>query len=165
MTIRFTTVDDISVLLSLFEQARTFMRTHGNVTQWVNGYPSREVVEDDIAKQQSYVCEQDGEIMGSFVMMRGEEVTYRVIEGAWKNDLPYVTAHRVVSSGKQRGMGTLMLQWVCEQEGNVRGDTHADNLPMQRAFENAGFERCGKVWMLDGTERIAYHRIPKEEHP
>lgn len=41
---------------------------------------------------------------------------------------------------------------------NLRGDTHERNLPMRRAFERNGFERCGTIWVEDGTPRIAYQK-------
>jgi hypothetical protein len=32
----------------LFDIARSVMRNTGNMEQWTNGYPSQEVIEDDI---------------------------------------------------------------------------------------------------------------------
>ena len=29
---------------------------------------------------------------------------------------------------------------------------------MRRAFERNGFERCGTIWVEDGTPRIAYQK-------
>jgi RimJ/RimL family protein N-acetyltransferase len=50
------------------------------------------------------------------------------------------------------------LTWCLEQRGNIRIDTHDDNLPMQRALEKNGFVPCGRIWCEDGTPRIAYQR-------
>lgn len=41
----------------------------------------------------------------------------------------------------------------------VRLDTHADNVPMQRAAEVLGFQRCGTIWVEDGSPRIAYELL------
>ena len=38
----------------------------------------------------------------------------------------------------------------------MRGDTHEDNLPMQRVLEKNGFQRCGTIFVEDGSPRIAY---------
>ena len=46
--IRRSTVADVDVLLALADEARATMRASGNMNQWVNGYPSREVFESDI---------------------------------------------------------------------------------------------------------------------
>lgn len=88
----------------------------------------------------------------------GEDPTYRVIDGAWKNDRPYATLHRVASSGKKRGMVDVIVKWAFSRHPNLRGDTHERNLPMRRAFERNGFERCGTIWVEDGTPRIAYQK-------
>jgi hypothetical protein len=42
---------------------------------------------------------------------------------------------------------------------DLRMDTHRDNQPMQRFLEKKDFEGCGIVFVEDGSERIAYHKI------
>ena len=159
MEIRHATNRDLAVLEELFANARRFMAEKGNPNQWWGGYPKRELLEADIVKEQLYVCEEDGHIYAAFVMAVGEDPTYQVIEGAWKNDLPYVTLHRIASTGEKRGMMDLIARWAFEQHANVRGDTHELNLPMRNAFERNGFEYCGTIWVDDGTPRMAYHKV------
>ena len=48
---------DVQRQLELFDIARSVMRNTGNMEQWTNGYPSQEVIEDDIVAGNSYVCE------------------------------------------------------------------------------------------------------------
>ena len=163
MTIRKTTLADMDQLMALFANARQFMADHGNAAQWWGGYPTREMIEGDIDREQSYVCEDDGHIYASFMMMTGDEPTYQVIEGAWKNDLPYATLHRIASTGEKRGMVDLIVEYAYQQHGNLRGDTHELNVPMQKAFERNGFLRCGTIWVADGSPRIAYHKTEKVE--
>ena len=38
----------------------------------------------------------------------------------------------------------------------IRMDTHEKNLSMQQACERLGFQRCGVIYVADGTPRIAY---------
>ena len=159
MEIRHARSKDMEKLLALFAGARQFMAEKGNPNQWWGGYPARELLESDIAKQQLYVCEEDGNLYAAFVMAVGEDPTYQLIEGAWKNDLPYVTLHRIASTGEKRGMMDLIARWAFEQHANVRGDTHELNLPMRNAFERNGFEYCGTIWVDDGTPRRAYHKV------
>ena len=159
MEIRHAVPQDMNSLLELFAGARRFMAEKGNPNQWWGGYPTRELLESDMAVQQLYVCEEAGHIYAAFVMAVGEDSTYQVIEGAWKNDLPYVTLHRIASTGEKRGMVDLIVRWTFEQHANVRGDTHELNLPMRHAFERNGFEYCGTIWVDDGTPRMAYHKV------
>ena len=158
MTIRNATLADMEQLLPLFANARRFMADNGNAGQWWGGYPTAAMLEEDIALGRSYVCEEDGHIYASFVLMDGDEPTYQVIEGAWKNDLPYGTLHRIASSGEKRGMMDRIVAYAYDRFGNLRGDTHENNLPMQKAFERNGFERCGIIHVADGSPRIAYQK-------
>ena len=158
MNIRHAAHADLPALMELFAGARRFMAENGNPDQWWGGYPPAEMLETDIRAEQLYVCEEDGEIHAAFVLAIGDDPTYQVIEGAWKDDRPYGTLHRIASSGKKRGMVDVIVSWAFEKTGNLRGDTHELNLPMQKAFERNGFERCGIIYVADGTPRIAYHK-------
>ena len=163
MIIRKTVLSDMDQLMALFANARRFMADHGNAGQWWGGYPTQAMIEEDIALGQSYVCEEDGHIYASFVMMTGDEPTYQRIEGAWKNDLPYGTLHRIASSGEKRGMVDMIVEWAFARCGNIRGDTHVLNIPMQKAFERNGFQHCGTIWVADGSPRMAYYKTGKAE--
>lgn len=165
MNIRNATLADLEQLLPLFANARRFMADNGNAGQWWGGYPTQSMLEEDIALGRSYVCEEDGHIYASFVLMGGEEPTYQVIEGAWKNSLPYGTLHRIASSGEKRGMMDMIVDWAFRRYGNLKGDTHEKNLPMQKAFERNGFERCGIIHVADGSPRIAFQKTGGKKMP
>lgn len=158
MNIRKATKDDLNRILSIYENARSFMADSGNPDQWGNAYPPQEQVEADIASGDFYVCEADGCIHAAFWFAIGEDPTYGVIDGAWKNDEPYAVLHRVASSGAKRGMMDVIVRWASEKASNLRADTHEKNLPMQRALERNGFERCGIIYVRPGAPRIAYHK-------
>ena len=159
MEIRHAQPQDMPSLMTLFANARRFMAEHGNPNQWWGGYPTREMLESDMEKDQLYVCAEDGHIYAAFVMAEGEDPTYQVIEGAWKNAHPYVTLHRIASSGERRGMMDEIVRWTFCQHSNVRGDTHELNWPMRNAFLRNGFEYCGTIWVDDGTPRMAFHKV------
>ena len=158
MNIRNAVSADLPRVLALFANARRFMAQNGNPDQWAGGYPSQELLEQDIARNRLYVCEENEALHAAFVLALGDDPTYAVIEGAWKNERPYGTLHRIASSGERRGMADAIIDWAFQKTGNLRGDTHEKNLPMQRAFERNGFERCGVIWVEDGTPRIAYQK-------
>lgn len=161
MIIRPTALKDIPLVMGIYEYARNFMRANGNATQWVNGYPSEELIRQEIMDNHSFVCiGKEGEIFGTFCFILGDDPTYRQIyEGAWLNDEPYGVIHRMATSGKQKGVADACLDWCMEQSKNIRVDTHKDNLVMQHILEKHGFRRCGIIYVRDGTERIAYQRL------
>ena len=160
MEIRKTTEDDIDRVTEIYAIARQYMRDHGNATQWVGGYPSRELVADDVRRGVGYVgVDDDGEIVMAFAFIIGDDPTYDVIEdGGWLNDEPYGTIHRLGSSGKYHGILRRCVDYCFSRIGNLRLDTHADNATMHAAAAALGFTRCGTIYCVDGTPRTAYQR-------
>lgn len=137
------------------------MRENGNHQQWVNGYPSRELVRRDIDSGVCYVGEDtDGDVVMAFAFIIGEDPTYTLIEdGEWLNDSPYGTIHRLGSTGKYSGMLRECVEFCFTKVNNLRLDTHIANLPMRQATERLGFIRCGVIYCQDGTAREAYQLI------
>ena len=162
MNIRLAHHDELDEILSIFDTARTFMRNHGNLTQWSNGYPSRELLITDIRQKQLFVCEQNGHLCGVFAFILGEDPTYTVIEnGSWPNSEPYGTIHRIASNGQQKGVLSAAVNFALQYCSNLRADTHADNTVMQNALLKLHFTYCGIIYVSDGTPRLAYHYIKK----
>lgn len=160
VTIRKTEETDIDEMMKIYAYARTFMAENGNPHQWADaGYPAREVIEEDIAKERSYVCVKEDQIVGTFMYFEGIEPTYLELEeGEWRNEEPYGVVHRIASAEGTKGVASFCLTWAYEKCRNLRIDTHHDNTPMQGLLNKLGFYRCGIVHMEDGTERIAFQK-------
>lgn len=161
MIIRKATAADIDGIMTCYEAARQIMRASGNHTQWINGYPSREQVAEDIACGVSHVGEDaEGRIAMAFAFIIGDDPAYSVIEdGRWLNSLPYGTIHRLGSNGMHHGILRMCVDFCMQKIDNIRLDTHADNRIMQHASEKLGFKRCGIIYCIDdGSPRIAYQR-------
>ena len=94
---------------------------------------------------------------GVFVLIDGLEPTYQYIEdGNWLNDEPYITLHRIASDGKIHGVFKSAIDYCKSICVNIRIDTHNNNKIMQKQIEKNGFERCGTIYVKDGSPRIAY---------
>lgn len=159
MKVRNTRIEDLAEVMEIYAGARKFMAQTGNPTQWGDGHPREELIREDIRKGISYVAEQDGEIETVFVYFEGDDPTYHYIEnGAWLKDAPYGVIHRIASKGKVKGAGSWCLQWGFSQCGNLRIDTHDDNVVMQHVLEKNGFKRCGRIYTESGSPRIAYQK-------
>ena len=164
MEIRKTTLADIPEVMEIYTIARSFMRETGNPTQWAGGYPKEELIRKDIASGDSYVAVENGRIEVVFFYRKGEDPTYKVIEdGAWLDDEPYAVLHRIASRGDVKGSGSACIQWCLAQWPNLRVDTHEDNHVMQHVLEKNGFVKCGRVYIEDGSSRIAYQQVRKEK--
>ncbi len=160
MEIRKTTMKDFDIVLEIYAQARQFMKDHGNPHQWGDNRPSKEQISDDIRHGCSYVCVEDGQILGVFYYAKTEEPTYaHIYDGAWLNQLPYGVVHRIAAPGGRKGTASFCLNWcMLKSGGNIRIDTHQDNLPMQRMLEKNGFVKCGIIRLTDGDLRLAYQK-------
>lgn len=164
MKIRKTTWNDLEILMKMYENARIFMASHGNPTQWGNSYPPGAMLCADIQNGHSYVCTEHDKIIATFYYRQGIDKTYtRIYSGQWKNDLPYGVVHRITSDGTVKGAASFCLDWALAQCGNLKIDTHRDNVIMQHMLEKNGFRYCGIIYLADGSERLAYQKQQKQE--
>ncbi len=158
MQIRRTREEDIPRLKEIFDGAKKRMAEGGNPNQWVGDYPAVELLRSDMARNASYVVEDGGEIVGTFMFFTGIEPFYeKLISGKWINEDPYGTIHRIASDGKTHGLLKTVVEYCRPICANLRLDTHPDNIPMQRAAESAGFKSCCVIPVeSDGSTRIGY---------
>lgn len=153
---------ELEQILRIYAAARSFMAQNGNGTQWGESYPLPEQLEEDIDLGRLWVvCDDEGMLHGAFAYVLGGDPAYREIDGAWLNDRPYGTIHRLAGDGGMRGIFLQCLECCTGICPNIRADTHANNRPMRHLLEKHGFVRCGTV-NLDlregDTVRIAYQR-------
>lgn len=159
MEIRKAKLADLDRILEIYAYARVFMAETGNPTQWGDGYPQKGILVEDIKKEQLYVIEEEKQIHGVFVFVIGDDPTYEIIEdGAWPSDSPYGTIHRIAGDGQGKGILRLCVDFCKKQIDTLRIDTHYDNRIMQNAIKKNGFQRCGIIYSVDGSPRIAYQR-------
>lgn len=148
---------DIPRMQEVFAIARRFMAATGNPHQWAATYPSDEQLAADIESNDSYVCTEAGRIVATFVLRGGADPTYDVIyDGAWPNDRPYATIHRIASSGEVKGVFRAAMDFALGRYSTLRIDTHRDNRVMQQAVRQAGFSYCGIIHCWNGDERLAF---------
>ena len=184
MNIRLATYEDLDALMDIFDGAKQIMRASGNLQQWNDGYPSREVVMRDIEAGHCYVmCEicdagQVGDaehIIGTMALIPGPDPTYSYIEGEWPGDEPYYVIHRIATAAPGRNVARTMFDWAFEHIGmttgslpssacqscggfsTIRIDTHRDNCIMKHILTKYGFKMCGVIYLADGAPRDAYY--------
>lgn len=157
LTIRKSTVEDIPAIQGIFALARKFMAETGNPSQWADGYPSEELLREDVSSGDSYVVVEGNDVVATFVLRGGNDPTYDVVyEGTWQNDMPYATIHRIASNGKVKGILHLAMEYALRNYDSIRIDTHRDNRVMQSAIRKEGFVYCGIIRCWNGSERLAY---------
>lgn len=177
---------DLERIMEIYRGAQEFMIASGNPDQWGRTYPDEELVRSDIGSGICFVIVSkiaaghsdrvsgvalegsldkesvdgagDEMICGVFVLTEGDEPTYRVIEdGAWLNDEPYVTIHRIAAAEGAHGIVDCAVEFAFSKADNIRIDTHEKNRTMRSRIEKNGFKRCGIIYVRGGA-RIAYQR-------
>lgn len=155
--IRLAAEEDLDTIMEIYAIARRYMAENGNATQWADSYPDRELLMRDIQSEQLFVYVENHKIHGVFAFIIGPDATYSRIEnGAWKNENLYGTIHRLASDGMIKGVFGRCVKFCKQKISNLRVDTHNDNHTMQHLIEKNGFEKCGIIYVQNGTPRIAY---------
>lgn len=158
--IRFAQEKDLEKIQEIYAYARKFMAEHGNPTQWGQTRPTEETLRKDIEKEQLYVIEEGNRLQGVFALIIGEDSTYRNIEqGGWRDDSMYGTIHRIASAPDAHGIMAQVLAFAWKKIQHLRIDTHENNQVMQHLILKNGFEKCGIIYVDDGSPRVAFEKI------
>ena len=163
MIIRHSEEKDFERMMEIYEYARGFMAETGNPNQWgPTNWPPEGLIRDDIKQGHSYVCEEDGHVVGTFYFIYGKDIeeTYvDITDGEWSSDEAYGVVHRLASDRSVKGIGTCCLEWAFEQCGHIRIDTHTDNAVMQNLLEKLGYTKRGIIYVVeDNYPRFAYDK-------
>ncbi len=163
MQIRTATTGDLDALERIYAAARRFMAENGNPTQWGDGRPTHDEIAETVRAGACLVgVDEADEPHFAFSLYTEPDPTYaRIYDGAWPNDAPYVTIHRVASDGTGHGVFASIVAFArarAERLGlhDIRIDTHEDNKTMQHLVAKAGFSYCGITHLADGDPRLAY---------
>lgn len=168
LTFRKAVPDDLPGMLALVGQARAYIATLG-IDQWQDGYPSEDILAEDIQLGRIYVYDDDGAIASITVMTEQPEPIYDTLEGEWQSNEPYLTIHRMALDDAHRhgGLAAKIVEQAVSMAKSmrlsaVRADTHRGNAVMRRFLEKSGFSERGIVTyeMKAGDPlRVAYERL------
>ena len=158
MIIRKAELNDLDEIMEIYAHARQYMCDMGNANQWKTTYPPREMIESDIGGKM-YVCVDSDTIACVFYFAQEHDPTYDIVyDGQWLNTSPYGVVHRIASSHKVKGAARFCLNWAFNQCGNLKIDTHRDNIPMQSLLTSLGFKYIGIIHLANGDERLAFQK-------
>ncbi len=167
MTFRLAEEADFPAIMELIREAQAALRAD-QVPQWQNGYPTEEIIREDIRKGENYICEEEGRLIGTMVLSFAGESTYQTIyDGQWLTEgEPYGVIHRLAVSNqrKRTGVAKSMLDQAfleCRKRKvkSLRIDTHEKNRAMRSWLEKNQFHFCGKIFLTSqGDPRVAYEQ-------
>ncbi|VTS36459.1 GNAT family acetyltransferase [Streptococcus pseudoporcinus] len=166
MDIRLAFPNEVDVIMAIIEDAKEVLAAYGS-DQWQDGYPTEDVIIEDIVDGVGYVALEDGKVIAYAAAIYGNEEAYNAIyDGQWLTDnRDYLTFHRIAVTKNIQGQGIAQTFVEGLIEGfdyeDFRCDTHEKNLAMQAILSKLGFQLCGKV-PLSGV-RLAYQKLKKED--
>lgn len=155
--------EDIVRIMEIIEEARAFQLSYGN-GQWADGYPSRPLIEEDVAAGIGYKAMVNGSMAGYLAIVTHDD-SYDTIEGRWITEGPYIALHRIAFSDEARGHGLFpslidACAPVASELGaaSIRIDTDRRNPIMQHLLGKLGFVFTGYV-LFAGDRKLAYELV------
>ena len=157
---------DLDTIMEIVLQAQNFLKKL-NINQWQNGYPTREIINQDIANDNGYVMTDEKKVIAMATVLFTKEPTYQYIfDGNWLSSKKYAVVHRLAVDSRftKKGVATAILNEIEKMTilrgiGSIRVDTHEDNIPMQNLLKKNGFVYCGVIFLQDGNKRIAFEKL------
>ena len=156
---------DLERIMELVADAQKWF-CRQNIDQWQDGYPTREIMLNDISNGENYVVALDGVTVATFVLSYAGEPTYSEIKGkGWLNENSYAVVHRIAVADecRRKGIAREILHYAEELSAengfaDIRIDTHRDNLAMRSLLKKMGYTHCGRITLTSGAFREAYHK-------
>ena len=167
MKLERATAKDLNVTMSIIRDAQNLLASQ-NIDQWQNGYPTEQIILDDIKNKESYILisEQSEPLATTMFSVRGEP-TYAKILGQWKTNsgTKYGVIHRMAVAKNYRGKGwakyifSTCEKWLIKQQiPSMRIDTHKDNFTMQQLLRRLDYSYCGIIHLSNGDQRLAFEK-------
>ena len=162
MKLKQATHCNVERILTITDSAREFQRSLGFV-QWEDDYPSRSIIENDIAESTGYVLENNGLII-AYVVLAVSDADYDTLHGVWRFDEPYGVVHRIAIAPEMRGQHVsdilfpmIEKEYLSRNIGVVRMDTGNQNIVMQRLLDKFGYDNLG-LHRFSWGERLAFEK-------
>ena len=164
--LRKTKINELEHVLKIIEDGREYLKEQG-INQWQHGFPSRDVIINDINEGISYIYEKSGELVATAKLTTFDE-DYENYPTFWSENSSYLAIHRLATAKQFRNQGitrefmeTIHLFAKSQNIKFLRIDTHLDNKIMRKFLSNFGFEERGIINLtmkniLDDKERVAY---------
>ena len=166
MNLQKAIISDLPAMMNIVRQAQASLKSLG-IDQWQNGYPTSEIVRQDIENGDAYVLTDNGQVVAMMTVIYNDEPTYdRIYDGEWLSRGDFAVVHRMAVDNRLRqvGMASFLLQEaekmaIKKRIPSIKIDTHKGNSPMRRTLEKNGFVYCGYILLSDGNHRVAYEKL------
>jgi RimJ/RimL family protein N-acetyltransferase len=155
---------EIPQIWEILKQAIERRKNDGS-SQWQNGYPNPETIQQDITNGVGFVLADQETIVAYSAVIINDEPAYSAINGQWLTDNDFIVVHRVAISEDYLGQGLVQKMFVhienfalANNIHSVKVDTNFDNPAMLRILEKLGYTYCGEVY-FNGSPRKAFEKV------
>lgn len=141
-------INDLEEIYSLYQNAIIAMEKD-NIHQWDEIYPDKDILKEDITKNQMYIGKTDNKIAVCFVL--SEECDEEYKNGFWKYpDSRFNVIHRLCVNPlfQNQGIAAKTLKYIenlSKSEGydSIRLDCFTQNPYSRKLYDKAGYSITG----------------------
>ncbi|MCL6274146.1 GNAT family N-acetyltransferase [Muricauda sp. 2012CJ35-5] len=144
-------ITDIEDILHITRRCAQKMEQMG-IYQWNEHYPSREAFQNDVKRNELYVLELDGKVMGTVVVSTFMDEEYIPIQWLTKNE-NNIYIHRLSIDPELQGKGYAQKLMDFGENfarknniQSVRLDTFSQNKRNQHFYEQRGYKKLGDIF-------------------
>lgn len=154
MTIRLCTQEDVVTTGRFYDDVVKYLDDTVNYPKWeYKIYPSEDSVKEKQSKNCQYICIDNNEIVGAFVLNDDPDGKYENV--SWNVEMKqgeYMVCHTLATkpSMQGRGIGRQIVEYCIEHAKTkkykgIRLDVVPENIPARKLYEKCGFEYRGDV--------------------
>ena len=156
--------NQINEVFSVFSAAIINMEKQG-IHQWDEIYPDKEIIAEDIARNQMYIGKIDNKITVCFVLSEEFDEEYK--NGKWQwPDAKFCIIHRLCVSPdfQNRGIAAETLKYIenlCKSQGydSIRLDCFTENPYSRKLYDKAGYSVIGYADWRKGRFELREKRL------
>lgn len=147
--LRPAVLSDLDSIEESYREHFSHEKKYGAYTVFQEGiYPTRKDAENAFQNKALYVCEEDGVVMGSFILDARQPDEYQTID--WPSHAPndkvnVIHLLMVRPSAAGKGIGSALVHYAVELAEQrsctvLRLDTGAQNIPAASLYKKWGFQ-------------------------
>ena len=150
MRIRKAKISDLGNIMIMYKSCVKGMIANG-IDQWDDTYPDIETINQDLEKQNYYVVEEKGEIIGGINIDQNQDKTYLDIDWEDKSD-SFLVVHRLGVKeefwNKKIGENLMLFtENLVAEKGlrSIRLDTYSGNPKAIKFYIRLGYRELGSI--------------------
>ena len=150
MRIRKAKISDLGNIMIMYKSCVKGMIANG-IDQWDDTYPDIETINQDLEKQNYYVVEEKGEIIGGINIDQNQDKTYLDIDWEDKSD-SFLVVHRLGVKeefwNKKIGKNLMLFtEKLVAEKGlrSIRLDTYSGNPKAMEFYIRLGYRELGSI--------------------